>query len=134
MGNFAATMMRFPVTSRQQEEKFMRAVLLILILGVVALIALFATGLGRHIADPRGPGAAHRGGDGAIRAQGGQSPAFEVQTGSVEVGTREANVAVPKIEVKRGKAQVKSRAWRSAGRGAPGQRRQLTRCCRALQA
>ena len=42
----------------------------------------------------------------AIRAQGGQSPAFEVQTGSVQVGTREANVAVPKIEVKPGQTQV----------------------------
>ena len=43
---------------------------------------------------------------GAIRAEAGQAPAFEVQTGSVEVGTREANVAVPKIEVSRDTAKV----------------------------
>ena len=84
----------------------MRAILLILILVVVALIAAFATGLvdisqSREARAPKIEAA-----DGAIRAQGGQSPAFEVQTGSVEVGTRETNVAVPKIEVQRDKAKV----------------------------
>ena len=85
----------------------MRAVLLILILGVVALIIVFATGLvdvsqTREAKAPRVEAV-----DGSIRAQGGQSPAFEVQTGTVEVGTREANVAVPKVEVKPGQTQVK---------------------------
>lgn len=84
----------------------MRAILLILILVVVALIAAFATGFvdisqSREARAPKIEAA-----DGAIRAQGGQSPAFEVQTGSVEVGTREANVAVPKIEVQRDKTKV----------------------------
>jgi hypothetical protein len=84
----------------------MRTVLLILILGVVALIALFASGLvnvaqTREARPPRVEAV-----DGSIRAQGGQSPAFEVQTGSVEVGTRDANLAVPKIEIKRDKTQV----------------------------
>jgi len=85
----------------------MRTVLLILILGIVALIALFASGLinvsqTREAKAPRVEAV-----DGSIRAQGGQSPAFEVQTGSVEVGTRDANVAVPKIEVKPDQARVK---------------------------
>jgi hypothetical protein len=85
----------------------MRAVLLILILGVVAMIILVATGL-VDISQTRGARAPQIEADnGAIRAQGGQTPAFEVQTGSVEVGTRDANVAVPKIEVKPGQAQVK---------------------------
>ena len=85
----------------------MRAVLLILILGVVALIILVATGL-VDISQIRGARAPQiEAENGAIRAQGGQTPAFEVQTGSVEVGTRDANVAVPKIEVKRDQAQVK---------------------------
>ena len=44
--------------------------------------------------------------DGAIRAEGGQPPAFKVERGSVELGTREADIAVPKIEVKRDKATV----------------------------
>jgi len=84
----------------------MRAILLILMLVVVALIAAFATGY-VDISQTRGARAPKlEASDGSIRAQGGQSPAFEVQTGSVEMGTREANVAVPKIEVKRDKAKV----------------------------
>jgi hypothetical protein len=84
----------------------MRAILLILIIGVVALLAAFATGY-LDIDQTRGaraPGV--EASDGTIRATGGQSPAFEVQTGSVEVGSREANVAVPRLEVKRDKAKV----------------------------
>lgn len=85
----------------------MRAILLILILGVVALIFLIASGL-VDISQTRGARAPHlEASNGSIRAQAGQTPAFEVQTGSVEVGTRDANVAVPKIEVKPGQAQVK---------------------------
>ncbi|HEU4499763.1 MAG TPA: hypothetical protein VFR60_10530 [Sphingomicrobium sp.] len=85
----------------------MRAVLLVLILGIVALIALFASGL-INVSQTREARAPQvEAVDGSIRAQGGQSPAFEVQTGSVEVGTRETNVAVPKVEVKRDQAQMK---------------------------
>ena len=85
----------------------MRAILLILIIAVVALIAAIATGL-VDISQTRGARAPHvEASDGAIRAQGGQPPAFEVQTGSVGVGTRDANVAVPKIEVKRDETSVK---------------------------
>ncbi|MDP9422149.1 MAG: hypothetical protein M3Q19_04835 [Pseudomonadota bacterium] len=84
----------------------MRPILLILILAVVAVIAAVATGF-LDISQTREARAPDlEASDGAIRAQGGQSPAFEVQTGSVEVGTREANVAVPKVEVKRDKAKV----------------------------
>ena len=85
----------------------MRAILLVLILGIVALIALFASGL-INVSQTREARAPQvEAVDGSIRAQAGQSPAFEVQTGSVEVGTREANVAVPKVEVKRDQAQMK---------------------------
>ena len=85
----------------------MRAVLLVLILGIVALIALFASGL-INVSQTREARAPQvEAVDGSIRAQAGQSPAFEVQTGSVEVGTREANVAMPKVEVKRDQAQMK---------------------------
>ena len=84
----------------------MRAILLILILAVVALIAAFATGY-VDVSQTREASAPEiKASDGAIQAQGGQSPAFEVQTGSVVVGTREADVSVPKIEVKRDKAKV----------------------------
>jgi hypothetical protein len=84
----------------------MRAILLILIVAVVALIGAFATGF-LDIAQTREARAPEvEAADGTIRATGGQPPAFQVQTGSVEVGTRQANVAVPKIEVKRDQARV----------------------------
>lgn len=84
----------------------MRAIFLILILAVVALIAAISTGL-IDISQTRSAEAPKlEASNGSIRAQGGQSPAFEVQTGSVEVGTGEANVTVPKIEVKRDTAKV----------------------------
>ena len=84
----------------------MRAILLVLILAVVGLIAAVATGYVdiSQTREARAPKVEATGG--AIRAEAGQAPAFEVQTGSVEVGTREANVAVPKIEIKRDKAKV----------------------------
>ena len=84
----------------------MRTVMLILIVAVVALIGAFATGF-IDINQTRGAKAPSvEASDGAIRATGGQSPAFEVQTGSVGVGTREANVSVPKVEVKRDQQSV----------------------------
>lgn len=84
----------------------MRAILLILILAVVATIAALATGL-VDISQTRGARAPTvEATDGAIRAKGGQPPAFEVKAGSVEVGKREANVAVPKLEVKPGNTKV----------------------------
>ena len=84
----------------------MRAVLLVLILAVVALIAALQTGL-INISQTR-PATAPtvEAGNGAIRTQAGQAPAFEVETGSVGVGTREANVAVPQVQVKRGQTTV----------------------------
>jgi uncharacterized membrane protein len=77
----------------------MRAVLLVLIIAVVALIAALQTGL-INISQTR-PATAPtlEAGDGAIRTQAGQAPAFDV-------GTREANVAVPEVQVKRGQATV----------------------------
>ena len=84
----------------------MRAIFLILIVAVVVLIAAFATGYLDISQTRQAKAPAIEASSGAIRAQGGQAPAFEVQTGSVEVGTREANVSVPKIEVKRDKATV----------------------------
>lgn len=84
----------------------MRAILLILIVAVVGLIAAIATGLVNvsQTQEARAPNL--EAGNGAIRAEGGQPPAFEVQTGSVGVGTREASVPVPKVEVKRDQATV----------------------------
>jgi hypothetical protein len=79
----------------------MRAILLILIIAVVGLIAAIGTGFIdiSQTREARAPSV--EASDGAIRAKGGQSPAFDVQTGSVGLGTREANVAVPTVTVKR---------------------------------
>jgi hypothetical protein len=73
----------------------MRAVLLILILAVVALIVLVATGL-VNINQTRPAEAPRIEANGAgITAKGGQAPAFDVQTGTVGVRANQQNVAVP---------------------------------------
>ena len=77
----------------------MRAILLVLILAVVVLIIAVATGF-LDINQVRGARApdidASRNG---VTASGGQAPAFDVETGSVSVGTRDANVKVPELKV-----------------------------------
>jgi hypothetical protein len=78
----------------------MRGFLLILIIIVVALIAAVASGF-LNINQIRGAeapvvSATHNG----VVAKGGQAPAFDVQTGSVEIGTRNATVKLPEVHVK----------------------------------
>jgi len=72
-----------------------RPILFILILAVVAVIIAVATGF-LDINQVRGAKApnveASRSG---VTASGGQSPAFEVETGTVSVGSKPANVTVP---------------------------------------
>ena len=77
----------------------MRAILLVLILAVVAIIALVATGLVdiNQVRGARAPDVeATRNG---VTAKGGQAPAFDIETGSVSVGTRDAKVKVPALKV-----------------------------------
>jgi hypothetical protein len=79
----------------------MRAILFIVILAVVAVIVAIASGF-LDINQVRGAKAPQVSASGnGITAKGGQSPAFEVQTGSVKVGSKEATVTVPKLEVQR---------------------------------
>ena len=73
----------------------MRAVIFILILVVVAIIAAIATGLvsidqtrPAHVPDIDTSG-------NGLTASGGQTPAFDVETGSISIGAREQNVSVP---------------------------------------
>lgn len=77
----------------------MRAVIFLLVIIVLVLIAGIATGF-ININQIRGAKApeisATRNG---VTAKGGQAPAFDVETGSVKVGTTNANVKVPKLEV-----------------------------------
>ena len=77
----------------------MRAILLVLILAVVAIIVLVATGLVdiNQVRGAKAPDvAASREG---ITASGGQAPAFDIETGSVSVGSRDATVKVPALKV-----------------------------------
>ena len=77
----------------------MRAVLLVLILAVVVIIGAVATGF-LDINQVRGAKApdidASRNG---VTATGGQAPSFDIETGSVGVGTRDAAIKVPQIQV-----------------------------------
>lgn len=79
----------------------MRAILFILILAVVALIFAFATGLldvsqTREAKAPQISATTN-----GVSARGGQSPAFDVETGSVSLGTKPKQVQVPTVKVNR---------------------------------
>jgi uncharacterized protein involved in outer membrane biogenesis len=84
----------------------MRAILLILILAVLAIIIAIATGF-LNISQIRGArtpqvSATSNG----VVAKGGQTPAFDVETGSVKIGTKDATVKVPSVEVQRPQNQA----------------------------
>ena len=78
----------------------MRAILLILILAVVAAIIAIQTGFldinQTRPAKTPDISASREG----VTAQGGQTPAFDIETGTVAVGSRDANVSVPTLEVR----------------------------------
>ena len=79
----------------------MRALLLILILAVVALLVAFASGFlnVNQTRDAKAPQvSATRNG---VTARGGQTPAFDVETGSVKVGTKQTTVRVPAVVVEK---------------------------------
>ena len=77
----------------------MRAVIFILI--ILVILALIAVWTGfvdiNQIRGAKAPqiSATHNG----ITAKGGQAPAFDVETGSVKVGTQQTTVKVPSLQV-----------------------------------
>jgi len=77
----------------------MRPILLILILVVIGVIIAVATGF-LHISQTRTAAApdvsVNRAG---VSASGGRTPAFDVETGTVSVGTKERQVKVPNVQV-----------------------------------
>lgn len=77
----------------------MRAFFFVLILAVVALIVLVQTGLVgvSQTQSARLPSVVAQ--DGKIVAKGGTAPAFDIQTGSVGVGSRDAAVPLPRVTV-----------------------------------
>jgi hypothetical protein len=77
----------------------MRAVLLVLILAVVVIIGAVATGF-INITQLRGAQAPDIDASGnGVTATGGQTPTFDIETGSVGVGTRDATIKVPEVRV-----------------------------------
>ena len=79
----------------------MRVFLFILILAVLAIIAALASGF-LNIDQIRGARAPQVSATGnGVTAQGGQAPAFDVQTGSVKVGAQDKTVKMPTIEVQK---------------------------------
>ncbi|RST29892.1 hypothetical protein HMF7854_02935 [Sphingomonas ginkgonis] len=80
----------------------MRAILFILILAILILIGLFATGL-LHLQQTRPaqlPSVSSNGT--SVTTRGGQTPAFDVETGKVVIGSKPATVKVPALTVERG--------------------------------
>ena len=77
----------------------MRAVILILVILILAVIGAIATGFLdiNQIRPAQAPEITAP--SNGITAKGGQAPAFDVETGTVKVGTGKATVKVPKLEV-----------------------------------
>ena len=77
----------------------MRAIFLILIVAVVALIAAVMSGMIdiRQTQPAVAPGI--QSADGKLVTTPGQAPAFDVETGSVGVATGNSSITVPKIEI-----------------------------------
>lgn len=77
----------------------MRAIIFILILAVIAILVAIGTGY-LDIHQTRAAKPPQISADsGGVSAKGGQTPAFDVETGSVAVGTKTANVTVPTVKV-----------------------------------
>ena len=75
----------------------MRAILLLLIVVVVGAILAFASGF-LHLNQTQTaqvPGVSV--GNGGVTAHGGRAPSFEVETGSVSVGTQQREVSLPRV-------------------------------------
>ena len=76
----------------------MRVILFVLILAVVAVIAAVATGY-LNISQTRPAKVPQVSAANGVTATGGQTPAFDVETGSVKVEVQEKNVKVPTLKV-----------------------------------
>jgi hypothetical protein len=86
----------------------MRAIVAILVIAILVFIAGLATGFIdiNQIRGARVPqmSATHNG----VVAKGGQAPAFDVETGSVSVGSKPATVQVPALQVQKPGNQVEN--------------------------
>jgi hypothetical protein len=79
----------------------MRTVIIILIIAIVVVIGGIASGF-ININQIRGAQAPQISATGnGVAAKGGQAPAFDVETGSVKLGTKNATVKVPAVVVEK---------------------------------
>ena len=77
----------------------MRALLILLIAAVIVVLVAVGTGyLNINQTRPAKTPDISATGNGIV-ARGGQAPAFEVETGSVKVGTKQTTVNIPSLEV-----------------------------------
>ena len=79
----------------------MRAILFVLIVAIIAIIGAIATGFlnVNQTREARAPEVtATRNG---VTAKGGQAPGFDVETGSVKIGSKSATVKVPEVVVEK---------------------------------
>lgn len=93
----------------------MRALLFLLIIIVVAVIAAIATGFLdiNQIRGGRAPQVSATGN--GISTKGGQAPAFDVETGSVKLGSKETTVKVPTLVVQKPGEQNQAQAATNNG-------------------
>ena len=79
----------------------MRAILMVLIIAVLVVIAGVASGFLdiNQIRSAKAPQISATGN--GVTAKGGQAPAFDVETGSVKIGTKQATVQVPAVVVQK---------------------------------
>ena len=84
----------------------MRAVILILVIAIIAIIAAIASGYLdiNQTREAKAPALSQT--ENGIQAKGGQAPAFDVETGSVKVGTTETNVRVPQLQIQKPQNEV----------------------------
>jgi hypothetical protein len=87
-----------------------RAVLVIAMVVIVAVIAAVATGF-LNISQTRTPQPPQVGAvEDGVAARGSRAPGFEVETGSIRVGSKDAKVKLPTLEVTRPEGENASAA------------------------
>jgi hypothetical protein len=92
----------------------MRAIISILIVGILVAIAAIATGFVK-ITNFRGQPPALTATRNSVSVGGGQAPAFDVQAGSVKVGTKDATVKVPtSVEIRKPQSNEAAAATNNA--------------------
>ena len=77
----------------------MRTLIVVLIIAILAVLALVGSGFVRlsQTREAKAPQVSAT--SNGVTAKGGQTPAFDVETGSVKLGTRQTTVKVPALEV-----------------------------------